>query len=140
MIANSGGATIAPIGLINTWHHDVIIPQGGSTRRASRPTRCGSRGAWKVEAYRAGQIGLNPKAVVCIGPSSAKQYDPADEAARVVAVSEMVRGHVQKYHNVPRDRIHVIPNAIDAGPDWPSTTRRGPLAISAANVGPWSRR
>ena len=33
---------------------------------------------------------------------------------RVVAVSQMVKEHLQRYHHVPTHRIHVIPNAIDA--------------------------
>ena len=39
----------------------------------------------------------------------------------------MVRGHLERYHGVPRDRIHVIPNAIDAGRlavDDPAAARR----------------
>src|SRR5205823_1075332 len=45
----------------------------------------------------------------------------------IVAVSEMVQGHLERYHEVSRERIRVIPNAIDAGRldvADPQTTRR----------------
>jgi UDP-glucose:(heptosyl)LPS alpha-1,3-glucosyltransferase len=42
-----------------------------------------------------------------------RQYDP-NRQARAVAVSNMVRGHLQLYHRIPSSRITVIPNAIDA--------------------------
>ncbi len=31
----------------------------------------------------------------------------------MIAVSNMVKDHLQRYHHVPRTRIHVVPNAID---------------------------
>src|SRR5262249_48643330 len=42
-----------------------------------------------------------------------KQYEKS-RPFRVVAVSAMVRGHLERYRRVPRNRITVIPNAIDA--------------------------
>ena len=100
------------IGFINTWHHDVLIPQGG-VHGAS--LECNARrfpAGWRRSAYLAAKR-INPKAWM-YRAIEAKQYDPA-RGARVVAVSGMVRGHLERFHQVPRERIRVIPNAIDAG-------------------------
>ncbi len=103
----------ASLGLINTWRHDVLIPQGGvhgasldyNARRFANPVRRG--------LYRLGKR-INPKAWV-YRAIEARQYDAAVGERRYVAVSAMVRGHLQKYHGVAPERIAVIPNAIDAG-------------------------
>lgn len=100
------------IGFINTWHHDVIIPQGG-VHGAS--LACNARrfpAGWRRSAYLVAKW-ANPRAWL-YRAIERKQYDPA-RGARVVAVSGMVRGHLERYHGVPRDRIRVIPNAIDTG-------------------------
>lgn len=98
------------IGFINTWYHDVIIPQGGvrggsleanSRRFSSGPPR---------SLYRLGKV-ANPKHWV-FREIERRQYDP-DRQNRVIAVSRMVMSHIQQYHHVPKNRIHVIPNAID---------------------------
>jgi UDP-glucose:(heptosyl)LPS alpha-1,3-glucosyltransferase len=44
----------------------------------------------------------------------ARQYDPA-RGTRIVAVSAMVRNHLERFQGVPRSRVDVIPNAIDSG-------------------------
>ena len=100
------------VGLINTWHHDVIIPQGGVQAASLEANSRRFSAGWRRLAYRIGKQ-INPKAWVYRAIES-RQYDPA-RGARVVAVSEMVRGHLERHHGVPRDRIHVVPNAIDAG-------------------------
>ena len=41
-----------------------------------------------------------------------RQYAP-ERPVRVVAVSHLVRRDLQQFQHVPRERIHVIPNAID---------------------------
>ena len=112
------------IGFINTWHHDVLIPQGG-VHGAS--LECNARrfpAGWRRSAYLAAKR-INPKAWMYRAVER-RQYDPARNA-RVVAVSGMVRGHLERFHGVPRERIRVIPNAIDAGrlavPD-PAALRR----------------
>lgn len=99
------------VGLINTWAHDVLIPQGG-VREASLlyNARRFPRG-WRRVAYLACKR-LNPKEGL-YRAIEARQYDPA-RRARVVAVSRMVRGHLERFHGVPAGRIRVIPNAIDA--------------------------
>ena len=99
------------VGFINTWHHDVIIPQGG-VHEASRQANAQrfapglGRGLYRLSKR------ANPRAFL-YGAIEDRQYDPA-RRAYVVAVSEMVRGHLERFHRVPRERIRVIPNAIDA--------------------------
>ena len=41
-----------------------------------------------------------------------RQYDPGRQP-RVIAVSNMVKRHLEQFHHVPRQQIHVVPNAID---------------------------
>ncbi len=100
------------VGFINTWHHDVLIPQGGVHSASLDSNARRFAPGWRRWAYRLGKR-INPKAWI-YRAIEARQYDPA-RATRVVAVSEMVRGHLRRYHRVPLDRIEVIPNAIDAG-------------------------
>jgi UDP-glucose:(heptosyl)LPS alpha-1,3-glucosyltransferase len=100
------------IGLINTWHHDVIIPQGGVQSATLIANSKRFPEGWRRPAYILGKQ-ANPKAWVYRAIEH-RQYDPA-RGARVVAVSRMVRNDLERHHGVARDRIHVIPNAIDAG-------------------------
>ena len=100
------------IGLINTWHHDVIIPQGGVHAASLEANSRRFPAGWRRWAYRLGKQ-ANPKAWV-YRAIERRQYDPA-RGARVVAVSQMVRGHLERHHGVLRERITVVPNAIDAG-------------------------
>jgi UDP-glucose:(heptosyl)LPS alpha-1,3-glucosyltransferase len=101
----------ASIGLINTWGTDVLIPQGG-VHPAS--LQCNARrypAGWRRWLYLAAKR-LNPRFSIyrCV---EARQYDPT-RRTWVVAVSHFVEGHLRRFHNVPPDRIRVIPNAIDA--------------------------
>ena len=98
------------VGFINTYAHDVIIPQGGvhagslaaNARRFASPiTR---------SLYLLGKS-LNPKNLT-YRAIERRQYAP-ERQARVIAVSDMVRRHIQQYHHVPRSLIHVVSNAID---------------------------
>lgn len=110
--AEAAGAFDASLGLINTWRHDVLIPQGG-VHGASLD--CNARrfpAGWRRRLYLLGKR-ANPKAWV-YRAIEARQYDPACGARRVVAVSAMVRGHLGRYHGVRPERVAVIPNAIDA--------------------------
>ncbi len=100
------------IGLINTWHHDVIIPQGGVQSASLIANSKRFPSGWRRPAYILGKQ-ANPKAWIYRAIEH-RQYDPARKA-RVVAVSRMVRGDLERHHGVSRDRIHIIPNAIDAG-------------------------
>lgn len=110
--AEADHAFDASLGLINTWHHDVLIPQGG-VHGASLDANARRFGNVVRRAiYRLGKQ-VNPKAWV-YGAIEARQYAPSTGARQVVAVSEMVRGHLEQYHGVPRERVTVIPNAIDA--------------------------
>jgi UDP-glucose:(heptosyl)LPS alpha-1,3-glucosyltransferase len=98
------------IGFINTWHHDVIIPQGGVHPASLEYNARRYPDNWRRTLYLLGKR-LNPSARL-YRRIECRQYDPA-RGCRVVAVSEMVRGHLEHYYKVPRNRIHVIPNAID---------------------------
>jgi UDP-glucose:(heptosyl)LPS alpha-1,3-glucosyltransferase len=97
------------IGFVNTWFHDVIIPQGGV-----------HAGSLAANARRFAPL-LRPlyRATKKLNPSywvhrliEQRQYDPARQP-RVVAVSDMVKRHLELYHHVPLHRIYVVPNAID---------------------------
>src|SRR5207302_1592991 len=98
------------IGFINTWHHDVIIPQGGvhggSLECNARRFAPGWRRMWYLAAKRA-----NPKSWM-YHAIERRQYDLSRQT-RVIAVSGMVQGHLERFHGVPRSQIRVIPNAID---------------------------
>ena len=100
------------VGLINTWHHDVIIPQGGVQSATLIANSKRFPPGWRRPAYILGKQ-ANPKAWI-YRAIERRQYDP-ERGARVVAVSRMVRGDLERHHGVSRDRIHVIPNAIDSG-------------------------
>jgi UDP-glucose:(heptosyl)LPS alpha-1,3-glucosyltransferase len=112
------------IGFLNTWGQDVLIPQGGvraasldgnAVRFASAPLR---------SAYRLGKR-LNLRWWV-YQAIERRQYDPA-RGSHFIAVSQMVRDHMARYHRLTADRVTVIPNAIDerrlALPD-PTAARR----------------
>ncbi len=97
------------IGFVNTWYHDVIIPQGG-VQSGSLAANSQRFSPLVQPLYRAAKK-LNPKHWVH-RLIEHKQYDPRRQP-RVVAVSNMVRRDLEKYHGVPLHRIYVVPNAID---------------------------
>ena len=111
--AEAAGQHDASLGLINTWHHDVLIPQGGVHGASLDYNARRFQSAWRRAFYRLGKQ-INPKAWI-YHAIEARQYHPQTGAKRVIAVSEMVRGHLAQYHAVAPDRVRVIPNAIDAG-------------------------
>jgi UDP-glucose:(heptosyl)LPS alpha-1,3-glucosyltransferase len=98
------------VGFINTYAHDVIIPQGGvqlgsltaNAQRFSSPL--------VRQTYLLAKT-ANPKHWVHRSIES-RQYDPS-RYPRVVAVSNMVKRHLEEFHHIPRQQIHVVPNAID---------------------------
>jgi UDP-glucose:(heptosyl)LPS alpha-1,3-glucosyltransferase len=98
------------VGFINTWAHDVIIPQGGVQEGSLRANARRFRGEVASRLYRLAKM-ANPKYWL-FRTIEHRQYD-SERHARVVAVSNMVSRHLQDFHHVPRKRIHVIPNAID---------------------------
>ena len=81
----------------------MIIPQGGVHAASLETTPGGSRRAGAAALYRLGKR-ANPK-FWAYRAIERRQYDP-DRQARVVAVSNMVRGHLQQFHGVPRDADH----------------------------------
>jgi UDP-glucose:(heptosyl)LPS alpha-1,3-glucosyltransferase len=99
------------VGFINTWYHDVIIPQGGVQGGSLEANSRRFSAGWRRSLYLLGKQ-ANPKFWACRAIER-KQYQH-DRPMRVVAVSQMVKGHIQRFHHVPTHRTHVIPNAIDA--------------------------
>jgi UDP-glucose:(heptosyl)LPS alpha-1,3-glucosyltransferase len=100
------------VGFINTWAHDVLIPQGGVRQASLEFNARRFPEGWKRGAYRFSKR-LNPRHGL-YRAIEARQYDP-NRSATIVAVSRFVQGHLERYHHVPAERIRVIPNAIDAG-------------------------
>jgi UDP-glucose:(heptosyl)LPS alpha-1,3-glucosyltransferase len=97
------------IGFVNTWFHDVIIPQGG-VQAGSLAANARRFSPLFQPFYRAAKK-LNPKHWVH-RLIEHRQYDPRRQP-RVIAVSNMVKRHLEQYHRVPPHRIYVVPNAID---------------------------
>ncbi|MFM7591912.1 MAG: glycosyltransferase family 4 protein, partial [Isosphaeraceae bacterium] len=100
----------ATMGYINTWHHDVIIPQGG--------LRAGSI-LHNAERFRSPLRRSVYRLLKRLSPSEWKydriermQYDPARNS-RVVAVSRLVAGHLQQFRGVSSSRTHIVYNSID---------------------------
>ena len=98
------------VGLINTWHHDVIIPQGGVHRGSMAANSRRFTEGWQRAVYRLGKQS-NPKFWVHQAIER-RQYESSRQA-KVIAVSNLLKEQLLQYHHVPRTRIHVIPNAID---------------------------
>jgi UDP-glucose:(heptosyl)LPS alpha-1,3-glucosyltransferase len=99
------------VGFINTWHHDILIPQGGVHAASLEANARRFPEGWRRAAYLAAKR-LNPKRSLYEAIEQ-RQYDPR-RGARIVAVSEMVREHLERFQGVGADRVTVIPNAIDA--------------------------
>lgn len=99
------------IGLINTWHQDILIPQGGVHPASLDANAKRYPAGWRRSLYRLGKR-MNPSASL-YRAIEARQYDPA-KRTRVVAVSKMVRDHLEQHHGVAHELVRVIPNAIDA--------------------------
>ncbi len=97
------------VGFINTWHHDVIIPQGG-VHQGSLQANAKRFASWQAPVYTLAKT-VNPK-FQAYQAIERRQYDP-DRGVHVVAVGRMVLEHLVAFHNVPRSRIHLIPNAIN---------------------------
>ena len=98
------------VGLINTYHHDVIIPQGGIHPGSLDANSKRFPTVWQRSLYKLGKTS-NPKHWTYLGIER-KQYHP-ERRSHVVAVSRMVKAHIEQHYHVPKARIHVVPNAID---------------------------
>ncbi|MDG3004038.1 glycosyltransferase family 4 protein [Paludisphaera mucosa] len=98
------------VGFINTYEHDVIIPQGGVHAGSLRANAMRFANPVARRLYVMGKV-LNPK-FWTFRAIEKRQYAP-ERQARVVAVSRMVSRHLQEFAGVPKSRIHVVPNAID---------------------------
>ena len=88
----------------------MIIPQGGVHAGSLEANSRHFTGPLLRRLYVLGKM-LNPRYSV-YRAIERRQCAP-DRQARVIAVSNLVRRHLQQFHHVPRKRIHVIPNAID---------------------------
>lgn len=125
------------IGFINTYEHDVIIPQGGVHRGSLWANSMRFRNPLVRRLYVLGKV-INPK-YWAYRAIERKQYAP-ERGARVIAVSHMVREHIEKFEGVPRSLIHVVPNAIDPDRvrvDQPGAVRcafRGKLGLAADDL------
>lgn len=98
------------IGFINTWHQDILIPQGGvhSGSLAANARRYGP----VARAFYLLSKRINPKSWGLYRAIERRQFDPA-RSTRYVAVSRMVQRDLQQYWHVDPERITIIPNAID---------------------------
>jgi UDP-glucose:(heptosyl)LPS alpha-1,3-glucosyltransferase len=125
------------VGFINTYEHDVIIPQGGVHGGSLRANSMRFANPIARRLYVLGKV-MNPKHWT-YRAIEARQYDPA-RGARVVAVSRMVAGHLREFNGVPDGRIRVVPNAIDPARvmvPQPGATRaafRGKVGIGADDL------
>ena len=97
------------IGFVNTWFHDVIIPQGG-VRGGSLAANARRFSPLLRPLYKAAK--KSNLSYWVHRHIEQRQYDPARQP-RVIAVSDMVKRHLEQYHRVPLHRIYVVPNAID---------------------------
>jgi UDP-glucose:(heptosyl)LPS alpha-1,3-glucosyltransferase len=97
------------IGFINTWGHDVIIPQGG-IQSGSLRANAQRFPSLARRAYLLAKA-ANPKYWLHRLIES-RQYD-IRRRPRVVAVSHMVKRHIEAAHRVASKQIYVVPNAID---------------------------
>ncbi len=98
------------IGFINTWHQDILIPQGG-VHPASLAANARRFGPVARSLYVLSKR-VNPKSWGLYRAIERRQFDPA-RSTRYVAVSQMVRRDLMHHWRVDPDRITVVPNAID---------------------------
>ncbi len=99
------------IGFINTWGQDVLIPQSGVRRGSLEHNARRFPAGWRRQLYGWAKR-ANPKDWI-YRAIEARQY-AGGGPPRVVAVSELVKGHLQRFHGVDPGRIRVVYNAIDA--------------------------
>lgn len=100
------------IGLINTWHQDVLIPQGGVHAASLEANSRRFPPGWRRWLYLLSKR-VQPKSWGLYRTIERRQYDPA-RPTRYVAVSHMVQEHLERFHHVAPEKIRVIPNAIDS--------------------------
>ena len=86
------------VGFINTWHHDVIIPQGGVHGGSLQANSRRFPSGLIRRLYVAGQD-AQPQVLRLPGDRGGSMH--RERQARVIAVSNMVRRHLQQFHHVP---------------------------------------
>jgi UDP-glucose:(heptosyl)LPS alpha-1,3-glucosyltransferase len=109
-IAISQARSDCSIGFINTWGHDVIIPQGGVQAGSITANSLRFKSSLTRRLYLLGKA-ANPKYWVYRAIEH-RQYSPQRQT-RVVAVSKLVKLQLEDFHHIPGQQIHVVPNAID---------------------------
>jgi UDP-glucose:(heptosyl)LPS alpha-1,3-glucosyltransferase len=102
------------VGFINTWGVDVLIPQGGVHGASLEHNARRFPAGWRRSLYLAAK-NLNPRTSL-YREIEGRQFDARSMTGAwlVVAVSQMVKGHLARFHGFPADRVRVVPNAIDA--------------------------
>jgi UDP-glucose:(heptosyl)LPS alpha-1,3-glucosyltransferase len=98
------------VGFINTYAHDVIIPQGGVHQGSLTANAKRFSSSLVRQTYVIAKT-ANPKHWLHRSIER-KQYETA-RSQRVVAVSNLVKRHLEEFHHIPREQIYVVPNAID---------------------------
>jgi UDP-glucose:(heptosyl)LPS alpha-1,3-glucosyltransferase len=98
------------VGFINTYAHDVIIPQGGIHAASLKANAERFRFPPLRRLYILAR-NANPRSWLYRAIEE-KQYS-ATPPPVVIAPSNMVLRHIEEVHHVQRHQIHVVPNAID---------------------------
>jgi UDP-glucose:(heptosyl)LPS alpha-1,3-glucosyltransferase len=98
------------VGFINTYAHDVIIPQGGVQQGSLAANAKRFSSSIMRQTYVLAK-NANPKSWLHRSIES-RQYN-SPQCPKVVAVSNMVKRHLEEHHHIPRQQIYVVPNAID---------------------------
>lgn len=98
------------------WHADIFHPHGGSTRALHehnllRIPRWRQIRFWREKRYRE-RVEI-------------ERRQHQRESAKIVAVSNLVRDHFRRWHEIPPNRLHVIPNGVD--PEHFSPVQCAPL-------------
>ena len=94
------------VGFVNTWVHDVIIPQGGVQAGSLRANARRFSSPLARRLYLLAKT-ANPKYWVYRAIEQ-RQYSPKQQP-RVVAVSNMVKQHLEHFHHLPRSRSTSFP-------------------------------
>src|SRR5262249_33554846 len=94
------------IGFINTWFHDVIIPQGG-VQEGSLAANADRFSPLARPLYLTAKK-MNPK--YWIHHLIERRQYAQKRQPRVIAVSDLVKRDLVRYHRVPLHRIYVNRN------------------------------
>jgi UDP-glucose:(heptosyl)LPS alpha-1,3-glucosyltransferase len=96
---------------------NVFQPHGGTVRASHRQNALLLRSPLKVFVKGISNL-FNPKHTVAKWIES-RQYKNLD--CEFVAISQMVKGHMQEFYNIPDERISLVYNGIDTSRFSPAT-------------------